>query len=180
MIKDELDTITESFVNQLKTSWQIFFAIILVSYSISLWHFFEVKLEIRLLRYVGILDNISFVIATILAVIIFNLKRKYFSKKYSRLITETELRKDREVSEKDILKEIFKRLQSKLYLIWALGLLIVIDGVILYWITHLDRNMHIYFVIGSFSLFLNYPRKVLFEEMPWQIHETKKELLKAS
>ena len=180
MIKDELNAVTKSFVNQLKTYWQIYFAIILICYSISLLHFFNARPEIGFIRFARIFDQVSFVIAIILAVIIFNLKRKYFSRRYSRFITEAALKKNKELSEKDILQSIFKELQNKLYLIWTLGLLIVIDGVILYWITHLDRNMHIYFVIGSFSLFLNYPRKVLFEEIPWQIRETKKEFLETN
>ncbi|MFQ5584355.1 MAG: hypothetical protein ACE5GL_07970 [Calditrichia bacterium] len=179
MIKDELNIQLKNFINRLKRYWQIFFALSLIIYGVSLYHFFR-NLSVSGMgagtgKFIHTLDNLSFAIAIILAFLIFHLKRKYFSGKKSRELIINLLKKDQQPSGQDILKHVFSNLERKLYLIWFMGFLIVLDGVVLYWITHLDRNMHIYFVIGSFSLLLNYPRKVLFEDLLWQVRQTKKE-----
>lgn len=162
----------------MKSSWQIFFLIMIIMYSASLYHSLRINPSIKpgLSQYVQNLDLLSFIIAIILAVVILNLKRKYFSKKFSRSITELALQDSPQLSEIELLKIVFTHLQKKLYMIWFLGFLIVLDGVILYWVIYLSRNMHIYFVVGTFSLILNYPRKVLFEEIPWYIRDSQKKL----
>lgn len=179
MIKDELNTQLKNFINQLKRYWQLFFALNLIIYGASLYHFFRnlsgAGMEAGAGKFIHTLDNLSFALAIILAYLIFHLKRKYFSGRKSRELITNILKEDPQLSAENILRRVLANLQRKLYLIWFMGFLIVLDGVALYWITHLDRNMHIYFVIGSFSLLLNYPRKVLFDDMLWQVREAKKE-----
>ena len=174
----DIDEVVKNFSKRMKSNWQIFFLVIIIIYCVSLYHILRVdpSLKLNFLEYAQNLDLISFIIAIGLALIIFNLKRKYFSKKFSRSIVELSLKSSPELSEIELLKTIFNHLQKKLYLIWFLGFLIVLDGVILYWIIYLSMNMHIYFIAGTFSLMLNYPRKVLFERIPWYIIDSKKEL----
>ncbi len=128
-----------------------------------------------MLEYTQNLDLISFIFAIALAVLILNLKRKYFTKRFSRKITEVSLTETPEISDRELLNKVFSVLKKKISLVWILGLLIVLDGVILYWATFLSRNMHIYFIVGAFSLILNYPRQVLFAEIPWYIRESRKD-----
>jgi len=178
MNRSELNESVKGFSQRLKTGWQIIFIVMAVVYGISLYHALIVNPPIRenMLAYVKNLDLLSFVIAIVLALIILNLKRKYFSKKFSRSITESALSQNPELSDQELLNIVFIQLQKKMHLIWLPGFLIVLDGVILYWIIYLSRNMHIYFIVGAFSLILNYPRQVLFEEIPWYIREARKDL----
>lgn len=173
----DLNESVKRFSQRLKSGWQVIFIIMAVIYGASLYHSLRANPPIResMLAYVKNLDLLSFIIAIILALIIMNLKRKYFSKKFSRDITESALSQNSELSDQELLKIVLTQLQKKMHLIWLLGFLIILDGVILYWMTYLSRNMHIYFIVGAFSLILNYPRRVLFEEIPWYIREAKSE-----
>lgn len=148
-----------------------------IVYGPALYHSLKFNPPIRasVLKYAENIDLISFVIAIVLALIILNLKRKYFSKKFSRTLVQSSLTESSELSAQDLLHIVLKELQHKMYLIWALGFLIVLDGVAIYWIAFLSRNMHIYFIVGTFSLILNYPRQELFAEIPIYILESKKE-----
>lgn len=177
MKTDDLNQSVKRFSNKLKANWQILFIVMIVLYGTSLYHSLKVNPALReqLSGYQQNLDLISFIIAIALAVLILNLKRKYFSKKFSREITESALAETRQLSDRELLKKVFARLQTKLLLIWILGLLIVLDGVVLYWLTFLSHNMHIYFIVGTFSLILNYPRRELFAEIPWYIREARKD-----
>lgn len=174
----DIDKEVKNFSNRMKSNWQIFFLVMIIIYCASLYHSLRINpsLKLHLSKYVQNLDLFSFIIAIVLAVVILSLKRKYFSKKFSRSITELALQNSPELSDAELLKIVLNHLQKKLYMIWLLGVLIVLDGVILYWLIYLSRNMHIYFVVGTFSLILNYPRKVLFEEIPWYIRDSRKKL----
>ena len=180
MIRNDVNDTVKRFSQRLKTSWQVVFITMVVIYGISLYHALSINPPIRenLLEYVKNMDLISFLIAIILAIVILNLKRKYFSKKFTRNITESALSQSAELSDQELLRIVFTQLQKKMYFIWLLGFLIVLDGVLLYWIIFLGRNMHIYFIVGAFSLILNYPRRELFEEIPWHIREIKREKAK--
>jgi hypothetical protein len=182
MITKDFNEAVKNFSNKMKSNWQILFIIMVIMYSASLYHSFKVRPLLRdsLLKYAQNLDILSFIIAIVLAIVILNLKRRYFSKRFSRKVTETSLKNSADLSDVEILKIVFAYLQKKIYLIWFLGFLIVLDGIILYWIIYLSWNMHIYFIVGTFSLILNYPRQELFFDIPWYIVEARKEFRKGN
>jgi hypothetical protein len=62
-------------------------------------------------------------------------------------------------------------MQKKMKLVWLLALALILLGVIYYWITFDDWNMHIYFVVGLYSLVINYPRQDLLNQVPYLIKE---------
>lgn len=173
----ELNDQIKKFSQRMKSIWQVIFVFIVLAYGPSLYHSSQANPLIRtsMLKYVENIDLLSFVIAILLAVVILNLKRKYFSKKFSRSLVQSSLSKSADKSNQELLRVVLKELQRKLYFIWALGFLIVLDGVAIYWIVFLSWNLHIYFIVGTFSLFLNYPRQELFTEIPWYIMEAKRE-----
>jgi len=55
-----------------------------------------------------------------------------------------------------------------------MGGIIVLLGVIFYWWTFTTKNMNIYFIVGVYSLMMNYPRKDLFMDLPYLIAEVLK------
>lgn len=178
MKHDELASIVTAFSRRIKNSWQIIFLAAVVPYALSLLHYFYYRpgLRISLLPYLKALDLASFVIALGLALLILALKRKYFSRKFSRIIVEQALRQNPESSLERLLSGILHILRRKMTLVWILGWLMVLDGVIFYWLTFSERsNMHMYFVVGAFSLFMNYPRQELFSDLPGYIREGKRE-----
>lgn len=181
MIVKELNEHIRKFCQRMKLSWQVIFIITAVVYGPALYHSLKVNPPIRvsMLKYIENLDMLSFIIAILLAVVILNLKRKYFSKKFSRTLVQSSLAKAHDLSDQELLPIVLVELQRKMYFIWALGFLIVLDGVALYWITFLSGNMHIYFIVGAFSLILNYPRRELFTEIPWYVVESRKEFDRA-
>jgi hypothetical protein len=113
----------------------------------------------------------SFVIAIGLAIIIFIQKRKYFSLRVLRLYLEELREKHPDLTQKQLSKKLTISLKKPLLFIWIMGGIIVITGVIFYWITYQTKNMHIYFIVGVYSLMMNYPRKDLFLDLPYLIHE---------
>jgi hypothetical protein len=177
MNSKELNDQIKKFSQRMKSSWQVIFIVIVLVYCPSLYHSFKANPPIRvsMLRYADNLDLLSFIVAILLTVLIFNLKRKYFSKKFSRNLVQTSLSKSADLSDQELLRTVLKELQRKIYLIWALGFLIVLDGIVIYWSIFLSWNMHIYFIVGTFSLILNYPRQELFSQIPWYIVEARRE-----
>jgi len=177
MIVKELNEPLKKFSQRMKSGWQVIFIIIVAIYGPALYHSLKTNPPIRvsMLKYAENLDLLSFIIAILLAVVILNLKRKYFSKKFSRTLVQSSLTKSPDLSDQELLRIVLKELKNKMYFIWILGFLIVLDGVAIYWIVFLSRNMHIYFIVGTFSLILNYPRQELFTEIPWYIMESRKE-----
>lgn len=178
MKQDELASIVSAFSRRIKNSWQTIFLAAVAPYALSLIHYFHYQpgLRINALPYLRSIDVISFVIAAGLALLILALKRKYFSRKFSRSMVEGALRKNPETSPESLLSQILNILRRKMTLVWVLGLLIVLDGVLFYWITFIDRPyMHMYFVVGAFSLFMNYPRRDLFSNLPGYVREGKRE-----
>lgn len=176
----ELTARTEKFAKGMKNSWQLFFLISVLCYGLSLLHLFYTKpsLNSAMAPHLNQIDLTSYIIAIGLAVAIFSMKRKYFSSKFSRAIVEKALREDPGQSDESLLKEVLAILRRKMITIWTLGLLLVSDGVGFYWLTFSSSNMHIYLVIGAYSLLINYPRNDLFMDLPWFVAEGKKEFLK--
>jgi hypothetical protein len=177
MIIKELNELIKKFSQRMKLSWQVMFIIMVIIYGPALYYSLKVSPPIRasMLRYAENLDLLSFVIAILLALIILNLKRKYFSKKFSRTLVQSSLAESPDLSHQELLGIVLTELQRKMHVVWTLGFLIVLDGVAVYWIMFLSGNMHIYFIVGTFSLILNYPRQELFTEIPWYIVESRKD-----
>lgn len=177
MRESKLTKIAQGFIRRIKPAWQMIFFPAVLLYAVSLVHFFYTRPAPRhfsatLLRN---LDLISFLIAILLAGIIFNMKRRYFSSRFIRRYAEVLLEESPSKTADKLTNEVFEFLRRKLMLVWILGGVIVLEGVLYYWITLTSNNMHTYFVIGAFSLFLNYPRAALFEEVPWYVRQAQQE-----
>jgi uncharacterized membrane protein HdeD (DUF308 family) len=182
MKQQEVNKLVQSFSKKIKNTWQIIFLAGVVPYGISLMHLFYQKPapNVWLEGYLNNIDIISYIIAIGLAVVIFSLKRKYFSRKFSRVTVEKSLQENPRQEVEVLLKKVLNILRRKMTLIWILGFVLVLDGVIFYWLTFSDRNnMHIYFIIGVYSLLINYPRNDLFMDIPWYVSEGKKEFKNA-
>ena len=165
------------FAKKIKNTWQIIFLPAIVLYGVSLLHLFQLQPGPRetIFPYLKNIDLISFVLAIAFAVIIFNMKRRYFSPKFSKRMVDASLKQDPRQDEARLIRQILTLLQKKMTLVWLLGFLIVLDGVLFYCITfYPSNNMHIYFVIGALSMLVNYPRSELFEDLPWYVAEEKR------
>jgi uncharacterized membrane protein len=180
MIKDNLDNILKNQSANLKKLWQIFFAIGAICFIFSLYHFFSFRPKTKTgsIAFSKNIDIMSFILAITLAFIILNLKRKYFSKKHLHKTAEHIIQNFHIASDQKLMNNIFIVLKQKLLIIWLLGALIILDGIIYYWIFFEIQNMNIYFFVGAFSLFLNYPRRELFDDIPWVIRQTRFEIEK--
>ncbi len=177
MREQKLNKIARNFIGRIKPAWQMIFFPAILLYSIALFHFFYTHPAPRhfsepLLRN---LDLASFLIAIVLAGIIFNMKRRYFSSRFIRRYVEMLQKQSPAMSIDKLTDAVFEFLRRKLMRVWMLGGVIVLEGVVYYWITLTSNNMHTYFVIGAFSLFLNYPRTALFEEVPWYVRQAQQE-----
>ena len=161
--------IIAAFAKRMRNTWQLLFLPAILSYGVSFIIF----------PYLKNIDLLSFVVAIVFAVIIFNMKRRYFSPKFSKGMVEASLKQNPHQDEAELVRQILGVLQKKMTLVWLLGFLIVLDGVLFYWITfYPGNNMHIYFVIGALSLLFNYPRRELFENLPWYVAEEKRQFEK--
>lgn len=181
MRQNELTLTVQNFSKRMKNTWQVIFLGVLLSYGLSLLHLFYQNPAVNpaIEKHLPNIDLISFIIAIGLAVVIFSMKRKYYSRKFSQGIVEESLRQNPDQENEVLLKNVLGILRQKMVLIWLLGLLIVLDGVVFYWLTFSSsNNMHIYFVIGVYSLVINYPRIDLFNDLPWFVVESKKEFQK--
>ena len=178
MKKYDLTDAVKPFARRLKNTWQAVFLPSVIIYGLSLLHLFYQRPAPNdaMAPYLRNIDLVSYIVAIILAVIIFRLKRTYFSRRFCRDVVEDSLMQNPDLDDESLLKKVFKILQKKMLLVWILGFLIVLDGVIFYWLTFSSQNnMHIYFIIGLFSLFINYPRDDLFSNLPWYVREGRKE-----
>ncbi len=177
MRERKLNKKVQTFIRRIKPAWQMIFFPAVLLYAVSLIHFFYShpaprQLGEPLLRN---LDLLSFIIVIVLAGIIFNMKRRYFSSRFVRRYAESlQAQYPRTLPDK-LITEVFEFLRKKLMFVWVLGGMIVLEGVCYYWVTFNSNNMHTYFVIGAFSLFLNYPRMALFEEVPWYVMQAQQE-----
>lgn len=181
MRQNELTLLVQNFSKRMKNTWQVIFVGVILSYGLSLLHLFYQNPAVNpaVDKHLRNIDLISFIIAIGLAVAIFGMKRKYFSRKFSQGIVTDSLEENPGQEDEMLLKKVFGILNRKMVLIWLLGLLLVLDGVVFYWLTFSNsNNMHIYFVIGVYSLVINYPRVDLFNDLPWFVAESKKEFQK--
>ncbi|RMI17491.1 MAG: hypothetical protein D6681_03265 [Calditrichaeota bacterium] len=162
-----------AFAGKLRNTWQIIFLPAAGLYGLSLFHFFQVRPSLRIISPAMYrnLDMLSFVVAIGLTLVIFHFKRKYFSPRFSRRYVEARLKHHPDITSEDLLQEILNTLKGKMTLVWVLGLLVVLDGVVFYWSTFSHFQMHIYFIVGAFSLLINYPRRDLFADIPLYVIE---------
>lgn len=182
MRQNELTPLVQNFSKRMKNTWQVIFLGVIVSYGLSLLHLFYMNPAVSpaMEKYLRNIDLISYIIAIGLAIAILIMKRKYFSRKFSRGIAADSLAGNPDQEDEALLKKVLGILNRKMVLIWLLGFLLVWDGVVFYWLTFSrSNNMHIYFVIGVYSLIINYPRRDLFMDIPRYVTEGKKEFKNA-
>ena len=94
MRQNELTLLVQNFSKKMKNTWQVIFLGVIVSYCLSLAHLFYVSPGVNpaIEKYLRNIDLISYIIAIGLAVVIFSMKRKYFSRKFSQGIVTDSLR----------------------------------------------------------------------------------------
>ena len=121
------------------------------------------------------LNWISFFIAVALAVYILHIKRTCFRLRFfNQILTESHA-KNPELDKEQLIRKFTATIGKKLKLVWISGLVIILIGVIYYWITFDPWNMHVYFIVGLYSLVINYPRTDLFADVPYLLEEVFKE-----
>jgi hypothetical protein len=169
-LKDS-ENIIYRFVREIRTTWQMIFLICVVSYGFTFLHYLNSYTSPRLLSTFKFIDLLSFIIAIGLAIAIFIQKRKYFSLRILRIYMENLKEMYPALNEKQFTKKLTFSLKKPIQIIWVMGGIIVIIGVLFYWITFQTKNMHIYFIVGVYSLMMNYPRKDLFLDLPYLIQE---------
>lgn len=172
------ETPINKHLKRLRSSWQTYFLPAVALYSTALLHLFYVRpsIKISMLPYLKNLDMASFAIAIGLTVFIFRLKRQYVSSRYFRQQLAEALAADPQADDAMLISALFKSLRKRFTHIWLLALLVVLTGVAFYWLTFSPQNtVHIYFIIGCFSLALNYPREDIFAALPLWIEETRRD-----
>ena len=176
--KYDLSAEVNRFSRNIRTTWQYIFLPAVVIYMLALWHYLAVKpaFNLTLLPYLKNIDLASFIVVIALTLLIFNLKRTYFARKFSRQIIDRQLKRDPGQNENELLEKIFAVLRKKMTRVWLLGLVVVVVGVCYYLLTSLEEHMHIDFIIGAFSMLLNYPRSEMFEDIARYVIEEKKML----
>jgi len=176
MLRQRQTAITKH-LKRLRSGWQTYFLPAVAIYSVALLHLFYTRPLIKgnILPYLNHLDIASFAIAIGLTFLIFRLKRTYISSTFFRQEIAAALKKNPDADDSHLTNALFKSLRKQLGKMWLLALLIVVDGVLFYWLTYSPQNnMHIYFIIGCFSLVLNYPREDTFAALPLWIEETRR------
>ena len=171
----ESEKIINCFLKEIKSFWQIIFLISFVCYAISFAHHFMANSLPIALSYFKTIDLISFAIAIILVFAIFFYKRKCFTLRAFRLLLLQLNKNNPDWDEKELTIHFTRNLRNKMKTVWLMGGALVILGVIFYWLTFTTKNMHIYFVVGLYSIMMNYPRKDLFSDVPYMVHESIKE-----
>lgn len=158
-------------IRKMRMRWQVFFAAGLLPYIVTLLYDFRARpgLNLKVIAYLQNLDSISFILAIVLAFSILLLKRKYLSRKFIASILKQDAVKASDSGA--LIKELFGVLNRKFAIIWMLGIALIVEGVVYFWLTFADRNMHLYAFVGAYSLLMNYPRKLFFESVSYQIEE---------
>jgi len=169
------EQIINRFIGEIKLFWQVIFLFSVVIFGVSFFEYMSVRPSPRLLSYFPVIDRISFAIAIILVISVFYYKRKHFSLRYMRQVTEKLTAKNPQMDEIETARRLTQDLRSKLRIIWLMGGMLVLVGVIFYWWTLTTMNMNVYFIVGLYSLLINYPRKDMFADIPYLIHEIIKE-----
>lgn len=170
--RETLEAVVRRQARRMRGSWQMFFLPGALIYGLTLLNLFYLQPEPResLSPYLRNLDLFTFFIAIAMAVAIFNMKRTYFSRRFIRKTMDEALRRNEGMADEELLERIFGVIRARMTRVWALGLGLILLGVAFHWATFAAaQNLHTYFVIGAFSLIINYPRAELFSDMPWYL-----------
>lgn len=165
------DSIIDSFLKNVRLFWQFLFLGGVLIYGLSFLFYLNNRPPVRELAYYKILDLTSFGMALLLALTIFRYKRKYFSLRALRLLAEKLFSENPEQDETGLTRGLTLNLRSRLKAVWLMGSALILLGVIIFWWTYNSRNMNVYFVVGLYSLVMNYPRKDLFLDVPYLVRE---------
>ena len=162
------------FVRRLRTQWQLWVLTAFLSYGISAGYLFVRHPFPRALslKTMAIIGNITFFIAMILAIGIFILKSQVFSHRFSREFLKQAL-KQFNGDPTSALDAYLATIARRLTRFWILALGIILTGVVHFWVTLWPQYLHLLFIVGLFSLFLNYPRMEFFAEVPYQLQRLK-------
>jgi hypothetical protein len=167
----ESTQVIQKFLQRIRFFWQNMFLIGVVAYGISFYYRLQMHTSTKLLPYLQVLNWISFIIALGLAVAIFQLKRKYFRLAYYEAVLQNLFSQSTDLNEVQLSRKFTRVMEKKMKLVWLLAVALILLGVIYYWITFDAWNMHVYFIVGLYSLVINYPRKDLLTNVPYLIKE---------
>ncbi len=169
-----LQTTIRRFVKKARNQWQLFTLAAMVTYGVTALYLWTVHPTPRpfSVKTVTILGNVTFAVAVLLAIAIFFQKNQVFSRRFSHDFFEAMLKETNGDAEK-ALQEYLAVVFHKLVRFWILAYGIVLVGVLHYWITFWPQYVHFLFIVGLFSLFLNYPRTEFFTEIPYQLQRLK-------
>ena len=171
MIAKESDKVIQQFLKNIRVYWQVVFLVGILCYGLTLLYRLDTHTVVRELSYSKILNIVTFLVAITLAITIFHQKRKYFHLRAFRLIIENICKKKPELQEKQVIRQFTREIGTRLKRVWLMGGALILIGVAYYWITYDAWDMHIYFIVGLYSLAINYPRKDLFLDVPYLVHE---------
>jgi hypothetical protein len=174
MIAKEANKVIEQFLKNIRVYWQIVFLVGILCYGLTLFYRLDTHTVVRTLPYLKILNIITFLIAITLAISIFHQKRKYFHLRAFRTMIEDICKKEPEFREKQVIRQFTREIGTRLKRGWLMGCAIILVGVLYYWVTYDAWDMHVYFIVGLYSLVINYPRKDLFLDVPYLVHESLK------
>ena len=162
------------FVGRIRNIWQIYFFLTVILYGTAAFHYFRVRpgLKPTAAATFTLLENLAIFLAFGLLVSIFMIKRRFFSRWYQRRLLK-QLMQSSAANEVDALNQLLHTIEPRFTWIWTLAFLVVADGVLFYWFTYSPQYLHMLFIVGLFSLFINYPREELFSELPWQVEQIK-------
>jgi hypothetical protein len=164
-------TSIKTFTRNIKLFWQMVFLAGVLSYGVSFLYRLQVYTTIKNIELLKILNWASFIVAVFLAFYILHIKRTYFRLRYFQQFLENARKNDPELDPDQLIRKLMRDAGNKFKRVWVLGLIIILIGVAYFWLTFDAMNMHIYFVVGLYSLVINYPRTELFIDIPYIIKE---------
>ncbi len=158
------------FVHRSRSQWQLWVLVAFFSYGVSALYLFYSNPTPRSfpIKTMNTIGNITFFVAMVLAIGIFLQKSQVFSRRFSAEFLKqalVEFNGDATAALEAYLDVIARRLVR----FWLLALAIILTGVVHFWITLWPQYLHLLFIVGLFSLFLNYPRMEFFTEIPYQL-----------
>jgi hypothetical protein len=164
-------SIIHNFVKRLKVSWQSLILLGISAYGISFIYRLKAETTLKYFSLMPALNWISFFIAVALALYILHIKRTYFRLKFFNHYLNENHAEYPELDREQLIRKFTTYIGKRLKLVWILGLLIILIGVTYYWITFDPWNMHVYFIVGLYSLVINYPRTDLFADVTYLLEE---------
>ncbi|OGB66998.1 MAG: hypothetical protein A2Y94_07885 [Caldithrix sp. RBG_13_44_9] len=171
MQAQESAQVIQKFLLRIRFLWQNLFLVGVMAYGATFYYRLQMHTTAKPSTYLQVLNWISFIIALGLAISIFQLKRKYFRLGYYEKMIKDLFSQNTGLSESQLARQFTRLMEKKMRLGWLLAIALILVGVIYYWITFDAWNMHVYFIVGLYSLVINYPRKDLLNHVPYLIKE---------